>query len=329
MPDLKEIFISLTKSDSEIARGVEKAVREILGIEVPIHYSTSREIGAAIKHGEKWFDWLSDRVRNCDFALLLLTPVSVRKPWVLWETGALFGVATANGGEGRRKIRPLVYSIGESNIPSPIRDMGVQFRRGDRENDMRLFFSELLDEYRELIPTKQLLGVEGRLDRGLKAYLQSVNIVLRRASLLELIDQYLNVDFSELAERVKRKNSLANEMADLVIASNINRRELIEFDDVEEFSQGLILALVSVSSIAPERDDAALLIKIGKDIDKLHVKFKFVSAVATLVERVELSKKTVIALEDIIDSFAYGADKALLNRIAISKNTLGLYKNGR
>lgn len=36
-----------------------------------------------------------DRVRECDFALILITPSSVNKPWILWEAGAVSGAATA------------------------------------------------------------------------------------------------------------------------------------------------------------------------------------------------------------------------------------------
>src|SRR5215470_1857988 len=89
----REIFISLTRADSEIAAAIKTALREILGIKIDVHYSTNQELGVGISHGEDWLKWIADRIRSCDFALLLITPNSARKPWIMWESGALYGAA--------------------------------------------------------------------------------------------------------------------------------------------------------------------------------------------------------------------------------------------
>jgi len=53
---------------------------------VTVHYSTNKEMQGGINPGEDWFTWIVDRVRESTVALVLLTPASIQKPWILWET---------------------------------------------------------------------------------------------------------------------------------------------------------------------------------------------------------------------------------------------------
>jgi len=55
--------------------------------------STSRELRGGVPHGEVWFEWIGNRLRECDIAFFLITPLSKDKPWVLWEAGAAYGIA--------------------------------------------------------------------------------------------------------------------------------------------------------------------------------------------------------------------------------------------
>jgi len=54
--------------------------------------------------------WIVDEVRHCDFALILLTPASTQKPWIVWEAGAVHGAA-ATLTEAPRKVRPLLFQV--------------------------------------------------------------------------------------------------------------------------------------------------------------------------------------------------------------------------
>jgi TIR domain len=322
----REIFISLTRADSEIAGSIQTAIREILGIQIKVHYSSSEELGVGISHGEDWLRWIADRIRRCDFALLLVTPVSARKSWILWEAGAVYGIAMASGKGNLRKVRPIVYLVEDREIPSPIRDMRTQFRRGDKESDMKVFFKEMADQYRRYIPTEQMITLESRVDHCLQTYMQTVKAVLTRAPLLELIDRYFHISAIELRDRVRQKNQLSQDMASYIIANNIKRTELTVFKNVEDFKDGLILALASVSIAAPEQGDTELLLKVAKDVGRLHVKYRIMVAVAALVERFRLSNEVLSSLEELLKKFALGADGSLMNRINETRSTIEIYR---
>ena len=148
----KEIFISLTHTDHEIAEAIREVLQKLLPNQLQVSFSTSKEIDSGIKPGEDWIAWIGDRVRTCDFVVALMTPTSVRKPWILWELGAVYGAAAASNSEAERKIRPLLYRIRDDDIPSPLRDNKMQYKRGDNRSDAIALFTDIVDGYREYIP---------------------------------------------------------------------------------------------------------------------------------------------------------------------------------
>src|SRR5262245_38740954 len=125
------IFISLTKEDTRLADALRTLSHEVLGDAVTVSYSTSKELGIGPKAGADWFGWIVDQVSGCDLALILVTPQSVQKPWILWEAGAVYGAAFAKGTTG--KVRPLLYLVKENQLPSPFSNTTTQYQWGDSE----------------------------------------------------------------------------------------------------------------------------------------------------------------------------------------------------
>jgi tetratricopeptide (TPR) repeat protein len=179
-----QVFVSLTHADSKIAEAIRAALDALFRDAVKVYFSTSKELEGGIRSGEDWFQWIVDRVRECDFALILITPSSVNKPWILWEAGAVAGAALASGQGGMRKVRPLVYQVASDLIPSPIRDSKVQFRRGDRVDEVRSLFTEILDDYKSELSTGRFLEVAQGLDAVIKTYLERVQESLMNAPAL-------------------------------------------------------------------------------------------------------------------------------------------------
>ncbi len=141
------VFISLTHQDTAIAEAMRTVLKDLFGDFLTVHFSTSKELAGGIRAGEDWFQWIVDQVKQCDFALILVSPSSVHKPWILWEAGAVAGAALASESQGLRKVRPLVYQVPTDQIPSPIRDSKVQFLRGDKTEDVQRLLEEILNDY--------------------------------------------------------------------------------------------------------------------------------------------------------------------------------------
>jgi hypothetical protein len=130
MAVIGEIFISHTHADAEIAHALSDAIAGIFKDLLTTSYSTKKELEGGIKPGEEWFRWIVDHVRSADIAVILMTPSSTQKPWVLWEAGAVYGAGIASAEGNARKVRPLLFKP-----PTLRRHPGRRWRRalGHRE----------------------------------------------------------------------------------------------------------------------------------------------------------------------------------------------------
>jgi TIR domain len=79
----KQIFISFTHADKEIAQAIKDALHALLPYQVEVTFSPSKELDSGIGLGEDWIDWIGEHVRTCDFVLALITPTSVSETGIL------------------------------------------------------------------------------------------------------------------------------------------------------------------------------------------------------------------------------------------------------
>ncbi|MBF6180204.1 toll/interleukin-1 receptor domain-containing protein [Nocardia otitidiscaviarum] len=146
--DKPVIFISHTESDKAIADAVHDAVKALFGVgAVAVVYSTSRELGSGVKFGEDWFQWIAKHVRTATVTLVLLTPTSVRKPWVLWEAGAVYGAVLTAPESRLRNVRPITFQVGMNDVPSPLANSHAHIARGDSLSDVKLLLNEFVEQF--------------------------------------------------------------------------------------------------------------------------------------------------------------------------------------
>ena len=171
------IFVSHAHDDRRIADALSQAVDTLFGARVPVSYSTKRSADGGIRAGENWFRWIGEQVRTSRVTVVLLTPNSVVRPWLLWETGAVYGAALAKGTENAPSVRPLIYRLSDGDIPSPLRAANLQTLHGDSSYEMKQFFVELFSDFDVLSPT-QVMQAGQRLDAVLETYIAEVEFAL-------------------------------------------------------------------------------------------------------------------------------------------------------
>ncbi len=182
MERIGEVFISHTHTDSEIAHALSAAIKEVFGDLVTTSYSTKKELDGGIKPGEDWFRWIVERVRAANIAVILLTPGSTQKPWLLWEAGAVYGAGIASAEANARKVRPLVFKLSGGQVPSPF--AGIQGVKGDERSEIDSFLSDLIHDFSPGMNGEQVLNAGKRLGTAIDRYLERVRKALRDAPLL-------------------------------------------------------------------------------------------------------------------------------------------------
>jgi tetratricopeptide (TPR) repeat protein len=160
---------------------MSSAINDLFGDLLTTSYSTKKELDGGIKPGEEWFRWIVERVREANIAVILLTPASVQKPWVLWEAGAVYGAGFASADATARKVRPLVFKLTGSQVPSPF--AGIQAVAGDERSGIERFLRDLIDTFRPLMDSADLFRAGERLSPTIATYLERVEKALRDAPL--------------------------------------------------------------------------------------------------------------------------------------------------
>jgi tetratricopeptide (TPR) repeat protein len=177
-----EIFISHTHADQEIANALSAAIEDMFGDLLTTSYSSKKELEGGIKPGEEWFRWIVERVHSAKIAVILLTPSSIQKPWVLWEAGAVYGAGIASAETGARKVRPLVFKLSGSQVPSPF--AGIQGVNGDERAGVGRFLRDMLDDFARDMAPGQVFKAGEKLGATIDIYLERVEKALRDAPLL-------------------------------------------------------------------------------------------------------------------------------------------------
>jgi tetratricopeptide (TPR) repeat protein len=192
MPKPK-LFISHTHADKRLADAFKRLMDTVFGERVDTIYSSDKRGGPGV--GEEWRDWINRAARDSKVALVLLTPSSVQKPWVLWEAGAVFGLylgaeaaaAPRTPGEARQKspLRPLVFHVTPGQVPSPFEPF--QAIRGDEEEAMMKLVNGFVDEDFTSVfdhDTPALSRAARETAKAVHNYVEEVRLVLKDAPLV-------------------------------------------------------------------------------------------------------------------------------------------------
>lgn len=100
------IFISHISEEQVIGHALKSFIEHEFRSMVSVFVSS-------IPLGTEWFDQIKEALKTCDFAIVLASPKSVSRPWVNFESGAVW----ARG----KSVIPLCHSgMTKSKLPSPL-----------------------------------------------------------------------------------------------------------------------------------------------------------------------------------------------------------------
>jgi TIR domain-containing protein len=104
----RRVFLSHASDDAKLAMSVASEVRSRLpGMDVFVSSQPGQ-----IPTGDKWLEAVEDKLQRGDTFIILLTPASISRRWVWFETGSFWF-------SGKR-ILPVAYGINLGDIPHPL-----------------------------------------------------------------------------------------------------------------------------------------------------------------------------------------------------------------
>lgn len=178
------LFLSHTVVDHPYVVALSAAIETLAGPQaIDIRFSSSVESGP--QGGQTWRDWIDARIEDYHSALIVVTPESMSKPWLLWEAGACHAAKLLDrdrepAGAGR-KIVPVAFGLARSECPDPL--LSEQVVDGTDPLGMEQLFIDLLAHHGVHRPATIRAANEMRDVLG--AYLDAVgNALLRMPSLV-------------------------------------------------------------------------------------------------------------------------------------------------
>lgn len=166
-----KIFVSHAHIDAAIAAALKTLLVKIFD-DIEVDYSADLSAGGGIEAGANWLQWILDKVRSCNLAVVVLTPESLSHPWLMWESGAVNGIALAL--EEQRQIVPLLFRVNRENLTGPLSHL--QAEQGETEQGI----------YRAVLAVWDLLGrkpgeekLKLLFDAALSGYLEQIQDVLQ------------------------------------------------------------------------------------------------------------------------------------------------------
>jgi TIR domain len=134
-----QLFISHASTDGEFANALKAELDKVFGDALAVFSSSSP---GAIGGGEDWLDNVEKRLASADAIVVIVTPVSVERPWLWFEVGATWLKSRL----GNCRIYPLcVPEIDLNELPSPLNRL--QARSIARADDLKLLFQELARQF--------------------------------------------------------------------------------------------------------------------------------------------------------------------------------------
>jgi hypothetical protein len=188
-----QIFLSHSTDDRVIAEALKKLLEDLFGENrIRIDFSSDQEAGGGVAPGASWFTWITDRITRDDQTYVLLTPGSLKKPWVLWESGAAAGVALATKrpapatAEQLGPVVPITFGLTDADVPGPLRSLQVV--RGDTK-------------------------AAGGILRLLQAVNRALDGTLTEAALKATTEQWLPPFFTTVKEALEQSSSVESVLA--------------------------------------------------------------------------------------------------------------------
>jgi TIR domain len=115
-------FLSHTHQDQALANALEAMLRDALLDGLDVFNSSNRQ---SIRPGDPWRDLIIEKLKSCSALLIVATPESVSRPWINFESGAVW-VA------GNRVIPCCCQGMTPSSLPAPLRDLqGIELGKPD------------------------------------------------------------------------------------------------------------------------------------------------------------------------------------------------------
>lgn len=133
------LFISHATSDAEFANAIKQEIDKVFANWIAVYCTSSP---GTIPPGKDWLEDIENKLNLAKAVIVIITPVSIERPWLWFELGANW----MKGKKGGCRIYPLcAREIDVGNLPPPLDRL--QALSMGKAADLKLLFDELIRQF--------------------------------------------------------------------------------------------------------------------------------------------------------------------------------------
>ena len=108
------VFISHSHEEKELARAWQELIGAVTAGAIEVWLSSDVTPGGGMKLGDEWRARIYGELAKATHVLAVVTPKSLARPWILWESGVATGISR------ERKLVPVVFSMPLGDLTGPM-----------------------------------------------------------------------------------------------------------------------------------------------------------------------------------------------------------------
>lgn len=109
-----KVFISHAHEEKDIALAWQTLLETISQGAIEVWLSSDTKPLGGLGLGKEWRENIYQKLNESNFVIAILSPRSMEKPWILWETGVASGI------EKNRGLIPILYSMPLTDFEGPL-----------------------------------------------------------------------------------------------------------------------------------------------------------------------------------------------------------------
>ena len=198
------VFVSHDTRDAEIAEAFSKLIGSVSAGVLKSFRSSDRKGGQGIEYGVEWYPTIMGQLDNASDVVCLLTPMSLERPWILYEAGV-----------ARGKLNTPVHGVA-IGVPLSKAATGpfAQFQNcGDDEESLTSLVMQLVDRIPNAEPDREVVkfqvkSFKSKIDAILAARLETTQVVspddAEDSNVVKMFEE-VKVMFQDLPRHIQRR----------------------------------------------------------------------------------------------------------------------------
>lgn len=157
------LFISHAHDDKLITHALAHLFNAPFSKNFEIWYSSDIRPGGGTAND--WRSQIREQIEACKFMLVVLTPLSYQRSWILWEVSAAYAMQHCDDCNQTIHIYPVSYDVNFETLPKPLSLLTI--KDGTKGDDIKKIYSDIAYILDYSID-------EERLDYEVQSYLKSI-----------------------------------------------------------------------------------------------------------------------------------------------------------